>query len=142
MELKPIVTIPTRHQLEGVSTIRGVVYRMDLVDGAVYAAFGSNTYHRDLMVGVAGHRGVNFPFGHDQAMVLSLADESGRVWGEGGVFLDNKQVRPTPPEILRAKRLLTDFTLQLAQQHMPDVFRSGWLTTEVDIAPLVPTERL
>ncbi len=122
MELDSTLIIPQGHLRAGVDNIRGVVYDIDATGGVVYACFGSNTFHADLMAEMTGSTGAAFHFGGDKAIVRSIADESGMVWAQAGAFIGNQEIRPTPFELDAAKKLLADFTLNLALRYMPDFF--------------------
>lgn len=141
MELDSTLIIPQGHLRAGVDNIRGVVYDIDATGGVVYACFGSNTFHADLMAEMTGSREAAFHFREGKAIVCSIADdESGMIWAQAGAFIGNQEIRPTPFELDAAKKLLADFTLKLALRYMPDFFTGeGEL---VDVMPLVPTEKM
>ena len=141
MKLDSKVLIPTLHQREGIDTIKGVVYDIDLPSDTVSAGFGSDTRHSVLMAKMTDYDSIeSFAFGEVNAIIRSTVDRTGKLWLTGGAFIGNKEVLPTPDEVEVAKELLADFTLKLALQYMPEFFTGeGEL---VNVMPLVPTEKM
>lgn len=87
MKLDSKVLIPKLHQREGINTIKGVVYDIDLPNDTVSAGFGYDTWHSVLMTKMTDYDSIeSFPFGEVNAIIRSTVDRTGKLWLTGGIY--------------------------------------------------------